>query len=291
MQKPLAEVAQIMGCSELDLIFVETVVRHSKTSFATGMKILSSERRYGMFALYSFCRIVDDIADEEGSVELKQKQLQEWRDRIEHLYKGKTESSIGNVLLGCIHRFNLKKEDFLAIIDGMDMDVVTPIIAPDEKSLDLYCDRVASAVGRLAIRIFGDSSEAAEKVAYHLGRALQLTNILRDFEEDVGRGRLYFPKELLERFEISSIPEKCIYNPSIKEVCNIIACRAMDHFCKANNFMKQCDAKAIRPAKMMAITYHLLLRKQRALGWRKPFKRASLSIGEKIIVGIAGLMV
>ena len=245
MQKPLAEVAQIMGCSELDLIFVETVVRHSKTSFATGMKILSSERRYGMFALYSFCRIVDDIADEEGSVELKQKQLQEWRDRIEHLYKGKTESSIGNVLLGCIHRFNLKKEDFLAIIDGMDMDVVTPIIAPDEKSLDLYCDRVASAGGRLAIRIFGDSS----------------------------------------------IPEKCIYKPSIKEVCNIIACRAMDHFCKANNFMKQCDAKAIRPAKMMAITYHLLLRKQRALGWRKPFKRASLSIGEKIIVGIAGLMV
>lgn len=291
MQKPLAETAQIMGCGELDLIFVEAIVRHAKTSFAAGMKMLSPERRYSMFALYSFCRIVDDIADDMGEPEVKQKQLQKWRDKIELLYNGKADGSVENVLLGSIQRFGLRKEDFLAIIDGMEMDVLNPVIAPDEANLDLYCDRVASAVGRLAIRIFGDSSEAAEKVAYHLGRALQITNILRDLEEDIERGRLYLPKELLERFHISLIPERCMQNPSIQEVCNIMSYRALDHFHSAANYMKQCKVDAIRPAKIMAATYRFLLGKQKKLGWKKPFKRASLSTGEKVIVGMAGLMV
>lgn len=291
MQKPLAETAQIMGCSELDLIFVEAIVRHAKTSFATGMKMLSPERRYGMFALYSFCRIVDDIADEAGNPDDKQKQLQIWRDKIEQLYKEKVSGSVESVLFGSIRRFDLKKEDFLAIIDGMEMDVLTPIIAPDEATLDLYCDRVASAVGRLAIRIFGDSSEAAEKVAYHLGRALQITNILRDLKEDTGRGRLYLPKELLKRFHMPLTPEESMCHTSIQEVCNIMAYRALDHFRYAFQYMKLCKADAIRPAKMMAVTYWFLLKKQRKLGWRQPFKRASLSTGEKIMVGLIGLMV
>lgn len=291
MSKPLADVAQIMGCSEIDLIFIETVVRHSKTSFAFGMRILSPERRYGMYALYSFCRIVDDIADEAGDTETKKTRLQEWRDRIGRLYDGSAEGSVEVVLQASIRRYGLRREDFLAIIDGMEMDAAGCIVAPDEATLDLYCDRVASAVGRLAVRIFGDSSETAVKVAYHLGRALQITNILRDLSEDARRGRLYLPKELLLRFQIPLSPEACLNHASLQEVCNIMAFRALDHFRQARRYMAQCDAKAIRPAKMMAMTYHFLLMKQRRLGWRPPLQKATLSIGEKLMVGMAGLMV
>lgn len=287
MPKPLAEAAQIMGCSALDLTEVETIVRKSKTSFAAGMQILPPERRYGMYALYSFCRIVDDIADEEGDVSTKHRLLQEWRDRLDCLYAGHATDAVEKVLLATIQRFSLKKQDFIDIINGMEMDVEHPIVAPDEQTFDLYCDRVASAVGRLAVRIFGDSSDAAQKVAYHLGRALQITNILRDIQEDAERGRLYLPKELLERFHLPLTPKECINSIYVDHVCHILAYRAMDHFRLSCELMAQCSQTALRPAKIMAITYKFLLAKQKRVGWKPPFKRVSLSLIEKI--GVAGI--
>lgn len=289
MPKPLAEAAQIMGCSALDLTQVENIVRKSKTSFATGMQVLPPERRYGMYALYSFCRIVDDIADEEGDIATKHRLLQEWRDRLGSLYAGEATDAVERVLLATIHRFDLKKQDFIDVIDGMEMDVEHPIVAPSEQVFDLYCDRVASAVGRLAVRIFGDSSEAAQKVAYHLGRALQITNILRDIKEDAGRGRLYLPKELLERFQLPLTPQECINNIYINQVCHILAYRALDHYRLSGNFIAQCNQTALRPAKVMAITYRFLLAKQKRLGWKPPFKRASLSMIEKIFIAGVGV--
>lgn len=289
MRKPLAEAAQIIGCSELDLTYVEDIVNRSKTSFAAGMQVLSPERRYGMYALYSFCRIVDDIADEEGDVPTKHRLLQEWRERLSLLYAGQAEDAVDRVLMATIQRFDLKQKDFVDIIEGMEMDIEHPIIAPDEKTLDLYCDRVASAVGRLAVCIFGDSSQAAQEVAYHLGRALQLTNILRDIEEDAGRGRLYLPKELLERFRLPLDPKGCISNPDVDQVCNILAYRAVDHFKLARQFMAQCNQKALLPAKIMAITYGFILSKQKKVGWKPPFKRSSLSLPEKIAVAGSGV--
>ena len=98
----------------------------------------------------------------------------------------------------CAHS-HLRQADFLAVIDGMQMDAAAAIVAPELAELDLYCDRVAAAVGRLSVRAFGDASAAADDVAWHLGRALQLTNILRDIAEDAARGRLYLPRELLRR--------------------------------------------------------------------------------------------
>ncbi|EUK17763.1 presqualene diphosphate synthase HpnD [Commensalibacter papalotli (ex Servin-Garciduenas et al. 2014)] len=287
MPKPLAEAAQIMGCSALDLTEVEKVVRKSKTSFATGMQILPPERRYGMYALYSFCRIVDDIADEDGDVPTKHRLLQEWRDRLDGLYAGQATDAVERVLLATIQRFNLKQQDFIDIINGMEMDVEHPIVAPDEQTFDLYCDRVASAVGRLAVRIFGDSSDAAQKVAYHLGRALQITNILRDIQEDAERGRLYLPKELLERFHLPLTPKECVNSVYVDHVCHILAYRALDHFRLSREFMAQCSPTALRPAKIMAITYKFLLAKQKKVGWKPPFKRVSLSLIEKI--GVAGI--
>ncbi len=100
--------------------------------------------------------------------------------------------------------FGLRREDFLAVIDGMEMDVVDDIRAPDFATLDLYCDRVASAVGRLSVRVFGMEEQDGIALAHHLGRALQLTNILRDLDEDAAIGRLYLPREALREAGITA---------------------------------------------------------------------------------------
>ncbi|CAK7192465.1 Presqualene diphosphate synthase [Commensalibacter sp. Nvir] len=289
MRKLLTETAQIMGCSEFDLSYVEAIVRGSKTSFVAGMQVLAPECRYSMYALYSFCRNVDDIADEGGDSVDKHRLLQNWRERIARLYEGKAADSVERVLQNAIRRYDLQQKDFIDIIDGMEMDIDNPIVAPNEVTLDLYCDRVASAVGRLAVRIFGDSSKAAQNVAYHLGRALQLTNILRDIEEDALHGRLYLPKELLKRFHLPLDPNACVCSPLIHEVANIVYYRAQDHFRQAKKAISFCDPKAIFPARIMAVSYQFLLFKQKRLGWRPPFKKVSLSKVEKLVLALFSL--
>ena len=103
-----------------------------------------------------------------------------------------------------IARYALRKDDFLAVIDGVEMDARADIRAPSFNELDLYCDRVASAVGRLSVRIFGMDDADGVALAYHFGRALQLTNILRDIDEDAAIGRLYLPQEALRKAGITS---------------------------------------------------------------------------------------
>ena len=125
-------------------------------------------------------------------------QLAAWRERVAALYRGRSDGPVTRDPRHRRRRFELRQEDFIAVIDGMQMDCETVIVAPDLATLDLYCDRVAAAVGRLSVRAFGDASPAADRVAYSLGRALQLTNILRDMQEDADRGRLYLPREWLD---------------------------------------------------------------------------------------------
>jgi phytoene synthase len=143
------------------------------------MRILPREQREAMYAVYAFCRAVDDVADDH--VDNRQERragLDRWRDDIAALYAGRAPARVGD-LAEPVRRFGLEQADFLAIIDGMQMDVDEDIRAPDLAALDLYCDRVASAVGRLSVRIFGVPRELGPQLAHHLGRALQLTNICR----------------------------------------------------------------------------------------------------------------
>ena len=118
------------------------------------MRILPREQREAMFQIYSFCRQVDDIADSDGPRPERLAALQQWRDDIDALYQGRPPARLQDYVAS-VRRFGLKREDFLAIIDGMEMDVPQDIRAPDMATLDLYCDRVASAVGRLSVRVFG----------------------------------------------------------------------------------------------------------------------------------------
>ena len=147
-----------LNAAQSDLDAVEAIVRAAGTSFYRGMRVLPPDRRHAMYAIYAFCRIVDDIVDEDGAFADKLPRLAAWRDRVAGLYRGQADGPVTRVLVAAVQRFDLRQEDFLAVIDGMQMDAETVIVAPDLATLDLYCDRVAAAVGRLSVRAFGDSS-------------------------------------------------------------------------------------------------------------------------------------
>ena len=191
----------------------------SGSSFYAAMRILPRDQRAAMFQIYSLCRQVDDIADSDGPRPERLAALQQWRDDIDALYRGDPPARLRDYA-SSVRRFDLKPEDFLAIVDGMEMDVPQDIRAPDLATLDLYCDRVASAVGRLSVRVFGLAQDDGILLAHHLGRALQLTNILRDIDEDAGIGRLYLPSEILLHAGITSTdPLKVIADPALPKVC------------------------------------------------------------------------
>jgi phytoene synthase len=238
------------------------------SSFYWAMRILPAARRDGVFAVYAFCREVDDIADGSASPAIKQAALAVWRAEIQAIFAGAPKTALGRILAEVAGRYNLRQTDFVAIIDGMQMDAAQDIRAPSLAELDLYCDRVASAVGRLSVRIFGVDSAAADRVAGHLGRALQLTNILRDLVEDGQRGRLYLPQEYLEKHGIHGTePMIVLGDPAVPMVCDDLADTADLHFAEAATAMRDCPRRAMRPATIMRAVYHELLWRLRDKGW------------------------
>jgi squalene synthase HpnD len=268
-----------------DTAYVTALVKQSGSSFYHGMKILPAPRRDAMYAIYAFCRVVDDIADEEGrDFATKQFELNEWRQRIAALYLGHAEDPITRALLTVIADYHVREEDFIAIIDGMEMDAGEPIIAPSLEELDLYCDRVASAVGRLSVRVFGDSSEKADEVAHALGRGLQLTNILRDVGEDAANGRLYLPRELLLKHDVPATPNGALASPSLPRVCAQVTDMAEENFARAHAAMALCDAKAMRPALLMEASYRPLLSILQKRDFNYTQKRITLPKWRKLLL-------
>jgi phytoene synthase len=253
-------------------------VEAAGTSFYWAMRLLPKHRRNGMYAVYAFCREVDDIADGEQPVERKIAALAAWREEIEDLYAGQPRHLVTQALREPTIRYDLRRRDFLAIIDGMEMDARADMRAPDLTTLDLYCGRVASAVGHLSVHVFGDRSDAAHAVAESLGRALQLTNILRDLDEDAGRGRLYLPREILDRHGIrASEPRAVLRHPALPAACREVAAIAEEHFRTSLHTMQCCSHRAMRPAAVMAATYHSTLSALLRSGWRDPTARVSVS--------------
>ena len=231
-----------------------------------------------MFEIYSFCRAVDDIADEEGPRPQRLALLAEWRKNIEALYSGGSVPAGLEKLANSIARFGLRKDDFLAVIDGVEMDARADIQGPSLKELDLYCDRVACAVGRLSVRVFGMNDDDGRALAHHLGRALQLTNILRDIDEDAGIGRLYLPQEALERAGIGSTDPKTVASsPQIGTVCAFIVERARGHFAKAKEIMAASPRPVVRAPKIMGAVYRQMLEDMVARGWAPPRNRVRVN--------------
>jgi phytoene synthase len=262
-------------------------VRAAGTSFYSAMRMLQPDRRNAMYAIYAFCREVDDIADDDGiSDAARHDGLAAWRSEIDRLYQGNPGHIVARALLPYVAMYRLRREDFLAVIDGMEMDAVA-IQAPSMAELDLYCDRVASAVGRLSVRAFGTAQAEADIVAYHLGRALQLTNILRDVAEDAGRERLYLPRELLRARGITATdPKAVLQHPAVPQVCRDLAKEADMHFQKAWAAMRLCPKRAMRPARVMGAMYRAIFDQLLRADWRNLNERVSVPKWRKIWIAL-----
>jgi phytoene synthase len=250
----------------------------SRSSFYAAMRIMPPAEREAMFAIYKFCRLVDDIAD-DGTRARPQRaaELDAWRADLAALYDGKPAGHAA-FLAQPVKAFGLRQADFLAVIDGMAMDVAEDIRAPDLDTLDLYCDRVAAAVGRLSTRIFGMDEQPGLELAHELGRALQLTNILRDLDEDAEMGRLYLPGELLKQAGIATTdPNAAIGDPRVDGACRMLATRTLQHFAAADRLLRTRPRGRLLAPKLMEAVYRAMLKDMLAEGWAPPRRRVRIA--------------
>ena len=263
----------------------EATVKRSGTSFAAGMSILSKPKRDAMHAIYAFCREVDDIADADADVVDKRLGLAAWRAEIDRLYAGRPQTPTGVALIEPIRRFDLPRDEFILLIEGMEMDAEGPIVAPPMERLFAYTRRVAGAVGMLSMPVFGaPRNEAAKTFALSLGDALQLTNILRDIAEDAAIGRLYLPFELLEKYEAPKLPDAIVDAGTLPAVAHDVAAIARDKFAGARAALKDLDWRVLRPALLMMGVYEAYLAKMEKRGWQRAGEPVSMSPVEKAFI-------
>jgi phytoene synthase len=262
-----------------------------QSSFYAAMRAMPPKEREAMFAIYAFCRAVDDIADDQqGDRAARTAALNVWRSDLDRLNAG-ADPGVASFLSEAVRGFGLERADFEAVIDGMQMDVDADIVAPDDATLDLYCDRVASAVGRLSVKVFGMERQPGLDLAHHLGRALQLTNILRDLDEDAAIGRLYVSTGALGVAGLPvSDPQTVVADPRIDVAARQIACEAKRHYEAADKVMRTARGRLKAP-RLMGAAYGRILKHMLAEGWKPPRRRISLSKGEKLwVLARYGLM-
>ena len=260
-----------------DADLIRARVQAAGSSFYWAMRFLPQAKRAALFAVYAFCREVDDIADGDAAHAAKIVALDGWRQKIEELYAGRAADPICRSLGQAVTAYGLRKKDFIAVIQGMEMDARGPIVAPSLEELDLYCDCVAAAVGRLCVLIFGEATPAGEKVANRLGRALQLTNILRDVEEDEDIGRLYLPAEFLTREGVPTSPAAALASPNLPKVMEAVGRIAAQAYADTDAALADCAKSAMRPAVIMMMVYRKHLDRLEANRWKPLPPRTGLA--------------
>jgi squalene synthase HpnD len=245
------------------------------SSFRMAMRILPARQRAAMGAIHAFCRAVDDVADADAPAPARRAALEAWRADVDACYAGRSAPRLA-ALAPYIDVYGLAPSDFHALIDGMLMDAQDqPLCAPSAATLDLYCDRVASAVGRLSVRVFGLPEGDGALLAHHLGRALQLTNILRDIDEDAGLGRVYLARERLLAAgmappTIDAGAAAILADPALPGACLATAAQARRHYAAADVILARNPGPAGRAPRLMAATYLALLARLAARGWAGP---------------------
>lgn len=280
---------------------VVSIVKRSRSSFQTGMRLLPPRRRLAMYGVYAFCRMVDDIADGDAPRVEKIRCLDEWRDEVDAIYSGTPTEAVGQVLAWAATRYDLPKTEFDAVIAGMrhDVDVDADrdgnfdgaVTLGDRQALTHYARQVAGAVGILSVRIFGVSHAESDRFAVVLGEALQITNILRDVDEDAAIGRLYVPLSYLRAHDVpAGTPESVVRHPGFPLACADLACEAEEKFDEARRIVRSIRSPRLAPAMVMMAVYADLLIRLRDRGWdypRQPILRSSMRKAGLAIRGAA----
>jgi phytoene synthase len=239
------------------------ITRKSASNLALAFVLLPKAKRDAMSALYAFCREVDDVADHETApVKERRELLAAWRADVKRARDGETpQFPVNRELQPVIRQYRLRFELFDELLKGVEMDLDIKLY-DDHDQLELYCYRVASVVGLLSIEIFGYQNPACRDYAVHLGKALQLTNILRDVRTDAERRRIYFPLSELARFKVS--PDEILrheYSPRFYELAASVAGRARGFYRRARETLPAEDRRAMVAAELMGAVYWRLLQK------------------------------
>lgn len=267
--------------------FAAKVLASAKSSFAFGMKTLRKDRREAMTAVYAFNRIVDDIADSDAPVEEKLALLREWRTEIDRLYQAVPRSAVGQALQFAVERFALPKAEFERVIDGMEVDANGPVVAPSMAELAHYTRCVAGTVGQFSVRCFGVAPGVDREVfALALADAFQLTNILRDVEEDAAIGRLYLPRELLNAHGAGTDPATIAVDPALPSVCRSLGAVARDRFAVARDALARLDHGKLRCALIFMGVYEGYLDRMEAADWSRTAASRPMGKTEKIARGL-----
>jgi phytoene synthase len=259
-----------------------------RSSFFYSFSFLPRAEREAMHRIYEFCRFTDDLVDEENAnetVDQKRQKLDWWRGEVEKCYEGTSEHPILRSLQKIVRRFEIPKEYLLTLIDGVEMDLDKTRYETFEE-LKQYCYAVASVVGLISIQVFGHKHEETREYAIQLGYALQLTNILRDVEQDASNGRIYLPQEDLRRFEYSE--QELLngtYNQAFRSLMAFESDRAKQYYSKAHNLLHEDEHAALFAARIMDAIYFRLLRKIERAEFNVFSRRISVSAPHKL--GIA----
>jgi len=266
--------------------YCRDVTQRSSSNFYYAFRLLSPARREALFAVYAFCRFVDDIADDDSRRD-PGALLGRWREELEAVYLGTATHPIGRALADAVVKFALEKQHFLDIIRGVEMDLTRKRYATFDELYE-YCYLVASTVGLLCVAIFGARDPSAREYAVDLGIAFQLTNILRDVDEDARRGRIYLPLEDLRRFHCSE--EDLLsgrYTPRVGALMTFEHGRASAYYLRARSELVDEDRAVMAAAEAMRMIYERLLGRIAAKHFDVFGERVTLPMYEKLTLALA----
>jgi len=256
------------------------------TSFYYAFLALPRRQREAIVAVWDFCRVVDDEVDEPGdrSVEQQRAALAGWRVEIDRCYGGEATTPQGRALQPWIAAFHLTRAPFDDLIDGVEMDLDRTRYETFE-ALQQYCWRVASTVGLICIEIFGQRSAAAREYAWHLGIALQLTNIIRDVGADLERDRVYLPQDELRRFGCTDddLRARRVSAP-VRELLAFQSARAREYYGRASALLAELEPRPLVAAEIMARIYRETLARIEAAGYDVFSTRIRVPKGRRVAI-------
>jgi len=268
-----------------------SITKASKSSFYLPLLSLKKEKREAMMSLYAFCRRLDDGVDDAKNLTEARKKLNFWRSEIDALYSDEMtypQDYMTRNIMRYKAKYNLKREYFEEILNGLEMDVDGEMVIPTKEKLELYCYRVASCVGLLSIQIFGYKDKKTEDFAIYLGKAMQIINILRDIDEDAKNGRIYLPKEKLEKYGFKDIsPEALLkrrksHDPDLNKVAVFLGSMAEGFMYKAERALSSRDRKNMKAALLMQQVYMIYLGMLSSMRWNTEKENIKISFAQKV---------
>lgn len=271
--------------------YCDLLARREARNFYPAFRLLPGDQRRAMCALYAFMRIADDLSDEVGAVEEKRRRLADWRQSMRQALTGAYAHPAHPALHHAVTTFAIPAAYLEAVIDGVEMDLTAVSYATFD-DLRRYCWHVASAVGLACIHIWGFRGERAKEYAEAAGIAFQLTNILRDLKEDAGRGRVYLPREDLERFGYDAKGlQQGVRDESFRALMRFEVARARSCYEHAMAIAPLLDRAGRAVFLLMSRTYQSLLDEIETADYDVFSRRVRVSRWRKLMLAIGVLPV